>query len=179
MRYVMLCSLLFTAGLRIDLRQIWQGFGRRWRANACEQFIDYRKQNSLPAYLASKYATEPFDFVLDCVGLQALYVNSPAYLKPDGMVINIGGMEGFISAFKNWIINAWWPVWLGGVPRRYVMFSTPPSKDDAVVLIKLAEEGKLKVSADSVFSMEDTIKAYEHLATKRARGRVTVKVERD
>ena len=65
------------------------------------------------------------------------------------------------------------------MPRRYVMFTTPPSKDDAVVLLKLVEEGKLKISVDSVFSMEDAIRAYERVATKRARGRVIVKVERD
>ena len=99
-----------------------------------------------------------------------MYVNSPAYLTPDGMMINIGSMEFF---------NTWWPTWLGGVPRRYIMFTTPPSKDDAVVLVKLVEEGKLKISVDSVFSMEDAIRAYERIATKRARGRVVVKVERD
>ena len=118
--------------------------------------------------------------MLDCVGLQALYVNSSAYLKPDGMVINIGSMEkGLGATLKNWIFNTWWPTWLGGVPRRYVMFSTPPSKDDAVVLVKLVEEGKLEISVDSVFSMEDAIRAYERIATMRARGRVIVKVERD
>lgn len=117
--------------------------------------------------------------MLDCVGLQALYVNSPAYLKPDGMVINIGSMEGLGASLKNWIFNTWWPTWLGGVPRRYIMFSTPLSKDDAVVLVKLVEEGKLKISVDSVFSMEDAIRAYERIATMRARGRVLVKVDRD
>ena len=117
--------------------------------------------------------------MLDCVGLQALYVSSPAYLKPDGMVINIGSMEGPGAVLKNWIFNAWWPTWLGGVPRRYVMFSIPPSKEDAVVLIKLVEEGKLRISVDSLFSMEDVIEAYERVASRRARGRVMVKVERD
>ena len=117
--------------------------------------------------------------MFDCVGLQALYANSPAYLKPEGMLINVGSMEGFGTTLKNWIFNAWWPTWLGGVPRQYVMFSTPPSKDDAVVLVKLVEESKLKISVDSVYSMEDAIKAYERVATMRARGRVIVKVERD
>ncbi|KAK9251349.1 hypothetical protein V1507DRAFT_464917 [Lipomyces tetrasporus] len=149
------------------------------RGLGADEFIDYRKHDPLPAYLASQYAAEPFDFVLDCVGLQALYVNSPAYLKPDGMVINIGSMEGVGAMLKNCIFNIWWPTWLGGVPRRYVMFFTPPSKDDAVVLVKLVEEGKLKISVDSVFSMEDAISAYERIATMRARGRVIVKVERD
>ena len=119
--------------------------------------------------------------MLDCVGLQELYDNSPAYLKPEGAVINIGAMAGLgmSTMFKNWIFNTLWPTWLGGVPRRYVMFTALPNKEDAVVLLKLVEEGKLKISVDSVFSMEDAVKAYERVGTKRARGRVVVKVERD
>lgn len=151
------------------------------KINLHEQFIDYRKHDPLPAYLASQYGADAFDFVLDCVGSQALYLESPAFLKREGMVINIGSMagSGVDTLLKNWIFNTFWPTWLGGVPRRYVMFSTPPTKEDAVVLIKMVEEGKLKVSVDSVFSMEDAIKAYERIATKRARGRVLIKVERD
>ena len=60
-----------------------------------------------------------------------------------------------------------------------ILFTTPPSKDDAVVLLKLVEEGKLKISINSVFSMEDAIRAYKRVATKRARRRVIIKVERD
>lgn len=94
-------------------------------------------------------------------------------------MINIGSMEGSGATLKNWIFNTWWTTWLGGVPRRYVMFSTPPSKGDAVVLVKLVEAGKLKISVDSVFRMEDAIRAYKRIATMRARGRVIVQVERD
>ena len=94
-------------------------------------------------------------------------------------MINIGSMEGLGATLKNWIFNTWWPTWLGGVPRRYVMFSTRPSKGDAVVLVKLVEAGKLKISVDSVFRMEDAIRAYKRIATMRARGRVIVQVERD
>ena len=95
------------------------------------------------------------------------------------MVISIGSMEGVGAFLRNWFFNTWWPVWLGGVPRRYVTFSTPPTKDDALVLIKMVEEDKLRVSVDSIFSMEDAISAYERLATKRARGRVIVKVGKE
>ena len=94
-------------------------------------------------------------------------------------MINIGSMQGSVATLKNWIFNTWWPTWLGGVPRRYVMFSTLPSKGDAVVLVKLVEAGKLKISVDSVFRMEDAIRAYKRIATMRARGRVIVQVERD
>ena len=60
------------------------------------------------------------------------------------------------------------------------MFSTPPTKSDAVVLIRMVEEDKkLSVSVDSILPFEDAIAAYERLATMRARGRVVVKVEKE
>ena len=112
--------------------------------------------------------------MLDCVGTQALFVNSPAYLKPEGAVINIGMLEGmYVTAF-NVLLNSWLPTWLGGVPRRYIMFSTPPSHDDAVYLARLMEEGRLRIPVDSVFDMNDALQAYERIATKRARGKVVV-----
>lgn len=114
--------------------------------------------------------------MLDCVGTQALFVNSPAYLKTKGAVINIGVFEGICLSARNMLLNTWLPIWLGGVPRRYIMFSTPPTRDDAVYLARLVEEGRLRIPVDSVFDMEDAVRAYERIVTKRARGKVVVKV---
>ncbi|CAG8124424.1 unnamed protein product [Penicillium salamii] len=141
------------------------------------QFIDYRNHDNLPAYLARQYGDRPFDFVLDCVGTQALFVNSPSYLKVDGAVINIGVFEGMFASARNALLNNWLPIWLGGVPRRYIMFSTPPACDDVICLGRLIEEGRLRIPVDSVFSMEEAVGAYERIATKRARGKVVVKVQ--
>ncbi|KUM63345.1 hypothetical protein ACN42_g3750 [Penicillium freii] len=141
-----------------------------------DEFIDYREHESLPAYLAHQYGDKPFDFVLDCVGTQALFVNSPAYLKPEGAVVNIGMLEGIYVTARNAMLNNWLPIWLGGVQRRYIMFSTPPACDDAVYVARLIEEGRLRIPVDSVFDMKDAIRAYERIATKRARGKVVVKV---
>ncbi|KAJ5827389.1 Polyketide synthase enoylreductase [Penicillium robsamsonii] len=144
-----------------------------------DEFIDYREHEPLPAYLAQQYGDKPFDFLLDCVGTQALFVNSPAYLKPDGAVVNIGMLEGTYVTTWNILLNSWLPTCLGGVPRRYIMFSTPPSYDDAVYLARLIEEGRLRIPVDSVFQMKDAINAYKRIATKRARGKVVVKVHDD
>lgn len=57
------------------------------------------------------------------------------------------------------------------------MFPTPPTKDDALVLVKMVEEGELRVAVDSVFQMGDAIQAYERVATRRAKGRVVIKVQ--
>lgn len=117
--------------------------------------------------------------MLDCVGTQALFVNSPAYLKAEGAVVNIGVLEGILGTARNMLFNTWLPTWLGGVPRRYIMFSTPPARDDAVYLAHLIEEGRVRIPVDSVFNMEDAVRAYERIATKRARGKVVVKVRSD
>ncbi|KAJ5769197.1 hypothetical protein N7520_003756 [Penicillium odoratum] len=150
--------------------------GAMVRGLGVDEFIDYRKHDPLPAYLAHQYGENPFDFVLDCVGTQALFVNSPAYLKAEGVVINIGMLEGLFVTARNMLFNSWLPTWLGGVPRRYMTFSTPPARDDAVYLARLVEEGHLRVPVDSVFDMEDAISAYQCISTKRARGKVVVKV---
>ncbi|CAG7976223.1 unnamed protein product [Penicillium salamii] len=142
-----------------------------------DEFIDYRNHDNLPAYLARQYGDRPFDFVLDCVGTQALFVNSPAYLKVDGAVINIGVLEGMFALARNALLNNWLPIWLGGVPRRYITFSTPPAYDDVIYLARLIEEGRLRIPVDSVFSMEEVVGAYERIATKRAQGKVVVKVQ--
>ncbi|OGE48959.1 hypothetical protein PENARI_c024G06274 [Penicillium arizonense] len=146
------------------------------RGLGVDEFIDYRKHDPLPAYLARQYGDKPFDFLLDCVGTQALFVNSPAYLKVKGAVINIGMLEGICVSARNALLNSLLPTWLGGVPRRYIMFSTPPSRDDAVYLARLIEEGRVRIPVDSVFDIEDAVRAYERIATKRARGKVVVKV---
>jgi D-arabinose 1-dehydrogenase-like Zn-dependent alcohol dehydrogenase len=117
---------------------------------------------------------------LDCVGHQDLYCGSPAYLKEQGEVINVGAMaDGMWRTVWNWFQNTWRPVWLGGTPRRYIMFSTVSTRDDGIYLLRMVEEGKLKVHIDSVWDMKDAIGAYERAASKRARGKVVIKVKED
>lgn len=120
----------------------------------------------------------PFDAILDCAGVQALYTHSADYVKPAGMVINVGTLgDGVGATFRNWFANTWCPTWLGGVPRRYIMFSTPPTKEAATIIVRLMEEGKVRILVDSVWEMEDLLKAYSWIGTKRARGKVVIKVE--
>lgn len=88
-------------------------------------------------------------------------------------------LEGVYVTVRNVLLNSWLPTWLGGVPRRYIMFSTPPACDDAVYLAHLIVEGRLHIPVDSIFEMQDAIRAYERIATKRARGKVVVKVHDD
>lgn len=94
-------------------------------------------------------------------------------------MINIGFLEGLGVTTRNVLANLFLPTWLGGVPRRYITFSTPPTRDAAIYMAKLVEEGSIRVPVDSMFDMEDIVAAYERVATKRARGKVVIKVRRD
>ncbi|CAK7209390.1 hypothetical protein SBRCBS47491_000425 [Sporothrix bragantina] len=150
------------------------------RGLGADEFVDYQAHpNSLPAFLKETYGHTPFDFVMDCVGTQDLFVGSPGYLKADGALLNIGAVDGVAASMWNLLSNMFLPSWLGGVPRRYMFFSSPPLRDDAVYLAQLLGEGKLKVPVDSVFDMKDLLAAYERISTKRARGKVVIKVRKN
>ena len=103
------------------------------------------------------YSSEPFDAILDTVGVQMLYDSSSAYLKPDGPFINVGAMEGIGTTLWSGVKNMIWPQFLGGTPRRYIFQQTNPTQDRLKYLIRLVEEGKLKVVIDQVFQMEDAL----------------------
>ncbi len=60
----------------------------------------------LHGYLAKKYGSEPFDAILDTVGTQALFDNSPAFLKPDGKFVNVGAMEGLATGVWSIVKNS-------------------------------------------------------------------------
>ena len=57
------------------------------------------------------------------------------------------------------------------------MFSTPPTTEAATIIARLIEEWKVRILVDSVWEMEDLVKAYAWIGTKRARGKVIIKVE--
>ncbi|KAJ5618215.1 hypothetical protein N7528_006858 [Penicillium herquei] len=134
-----------------------------------DEFIDYRAHDSLPTYLTQQYGDKPFDSVLDCVGVQALFVNSPAYLKATGAL----SLDAISQPFTQSMATH---TWLGGVSRKYIMFTALPNREDAVYLVRLMEEGKLSFPVDSIFEMEDAVGAYARVVTKRARGKVVIKV---
>ncbi|KAJ6172487.1 hypothetical protein N7470_001554 [Penicillium chermesinum] len=146
------------------------------RSFGVDDFIDYRAHDSLPAYLAQQYGDKPFDYVLDCVGTQALFANSPMYLKDTGALVNVGVLESLWIPFCNFLLNPWLPTLLGGVSRKYIMFSALPNREDAIYLVRLLEEDKITIPVDSIFDMEDAVHAYERIVTKRARGKVVIKV---
>jgi len=124
-----------------------------------------------------KYGSEPFDAILDTIGTQLLFENSPAFLKPNGHFINVGAMEGMATGIWSMAKNTLWPRLLGGTPRIYTFQQTNPDQKTIQYLIRLVEEEKLIVIIDKVFEMEDALQAYDRILSQRAKGKVVVRIQ--
>jgi NADPH:quinone reductase-like Zn-dependent oxidoreductase len=149
-----------------------------------DEVIDYTAYPSLASHVAKTYASTRFDAIIDTVGIQELYTSSPAYLKPAGLFINVGAqtlpmrLGPFIGLFWMMLLNYIYPSFLPrGVPRRFAFLSGRANMKDHAEVKKLVEDGKLTVPLDSVWEMEEAMKAYERIESKRAKGKVVVHVQ--
>ncbi|KAJ7658498.1 hypothetical protein B0H17DRAFT_1171879 [Mycena rosella] len=147
------------------------------RSLGADEVVDYRANAPLPAHLAKTYGAQPFAYILDCVGTQALFVHSPGYLAPDGLLVNVGNFEGAGITIWRAMLNTYLPCIFGGVPRRYAMISTTPNGEKAAGLARMVEEGQLRVVVDEVFEFEDALKAYDRMIARNAKGKIVVKVQ--
>lgn len=147
------------------------------RSLGVDEVIDYQVNHPVDKYIAQQYSDHPFDIVLDTIGSQDLFVSSPKYLKESGVFVNIGSYEG--SLWTIWCVmqNKMRPRILGGVPRRYDFFGTTPDSASAEILAGFARDGKLRAVVDRVFKMEDVFEAYDLLLSKRARGKIIIKIQ--
>lgn len=109
------------------------------------------------AFLAAQYGAHPFDFILDTIGKQDLFVHSPQYLKPAGCFVNVGVFEGPVITQLRSMLNIWLPQFLGGIPRRYSMISVMPNGEKAAYLARMVQEGQLKLVVDDVIPFEDVL----------------------
>lgn len=108
--------------------------------------------------MAKAYGASPFDTVLDAVGSQDLFKESPKFLKSNGVFINVGDGDtetGQLATILRVLTNIFQPSFLGGVPRKFITFSAPLNGQNAEHLAKLAETGKLRVLIDSIFTFDD------------------------
>lgn len=140
--------------------------------------IDYRIHTPLHEHITKEFADRPFDFIFDTVGDQTLYTNSPKYLKEDGVFVNIGDYtHGTFRTMWYWFTNTWWPTWLGGTPRRFIMFAVVLDRQCEEDLARFMAEGKVRAVIDRSVAFEQVPDALDVVAAKRARGRFVVKVD--
>ncbi|KAI4595852.1 hypothetical protein KJ359_006491 [Pestalotiopsis sp. 9143b] len=141
-----------------------------------DEVIDYTAHDNLHGYLADSYASEPLDLIIDCVGDDTLFTDSPAYLQPKGRFIEI--VPGRTQGIYPFIMNQLRPVIFGGTPRQYKILGLAPSGKFAHELAQWIEDGLVKeILIDSEYAMKDVVSAYEKLMTKRAAGKIIIKIQ--
>ncbi|KAL6406665.1 hypothetical protein AUP68_09466 [Ilyonectria robusta] len=141
------------------------------RRLGAEEVIDYTAHKSLYDHLITTYKDNPFDTIIDCIGDETLYKKCPGYLKPDGKFLSIAG--GLMTGIKFKML----PAMLGGTKRTYLHVMNAPSGTGAKEVAGWVDKGWIKqVMIDSTFDMENAIEAYEKLASKRAAGKILIKV---
>ncbi|CAM0137860.1 hypothetical protein VKS41_001078 [Umbelopsis sp. WA50703] len=148
--------------------------------------IDYSHHQSLTKYLADEFGARKFDCIIDCYGSQELYTESPAYLAKGKPYLNMAiahprGRDWRLSDILTFagqqLKNTCIPTWLGGINSKYQFISATPRLVTLERVRKLIEERKLTCEVDSVWEMNDAIKAYERFGGHEARGRVVINVQ--
>ncbi|KAJ5822459.1 hypothetical protein N7447_004799 [Penicillium robsamsonii] len=153
------------------------------RSIGADEVVDYTVQHPLHEYLRTHHADRPFGAIIDCVGVTELYTHCEPYLAFGKPFINLGAMTakptfwGLLSFVWNQHMVPLWPVLLGGVPRGYQFYSARPNRETLGRVMRLVESGELKMVVDSVWDMRDARKAYERMESKRAKGKVIVRVQ--
>ncbi|KIW14101.1 hypothetical protein PV08_06882 [Exophiala spinifera] len=156
-----------------------------------DEVIDYTAHPRLGDCCAERFATLPFDAIIDNAGTDdSLWFKCARYLKPDGIFIpggkmdvihKSGGVLNSVSGILSFVLMSQlrkrWPVVLGGIPRRYVFHSGNIDPESLRKVPDLMETGMLRGLVDSEWAMGDAIKAYERVATGRARGKVVIHVQ--
>ncbi|KAI9063119.1 NAD-P-binding protein [Trametes sanguinea] len=149
------------------------------RKQGADEFFDYTK-SPLHEQLAAANPTPKYDVFFEAVGLldPTLFLKSEAYLDRHGVFISVGPQGSGIGNYLHFTWNVLLkPGFLGGVKRKWKLVSVKPVEKDLKDFAKLVEEGKIKPLVDSVYDFEDALKAYEKMMTKRATGKIVVKVD--
>ncbi|KIW74038.1 hypothetical protein PV04_02106 [Phialophora macrospora] len=157
------------------------------RSLGADEVIDYKSHPQIHEYLTERYSSKPLNVIIDIAGADdTLYLESPRYLAPDGIFLAGGKMDithgggGFLSILSFLVIShlrMYWLATLGGTPRTLMFHSGHITQASMRKLPELVQNGQLRGLVDSEWAMEDAIKAYERVATRRARGMVVVRVQ--
>ncbi|KAN0095670.1 NAD(P)-binding protein [Hyaloscypha variabilis] len=142
-----------------------------------ELAIDYQANHPLTSFLSERFGQQQLDVILDTVGSQDLYEQSPSYLSPHGVYVNVGniGVSTALTLLR-WIKNSILPSFLGGVPRKSIQFSGIPTKEWGEKIASLAAEKRLHILVDSAFKLEDALLAYKRMRDGGRKGRCLIEV---
>jgi reticulon-4-interacting protein 1, mitochondrial len=113
--------------------------------------------------LATKYAENPFDIIVDAYGVQEVFAHCPFYLAPGKPFVTVGiaftsySISSLLYASICMLQNMLWPRLFGGVDRPYVQVTALASLASLEKLAELAEEDCFDIVIDSSWEMEDIL----------------------
>ncbi|KAJ6062778.1 uncharacterized protein N7446_006898 [Penicillium canescens] len=126
------------------------------RGLGADEVIDYTAEEDLVASL--RYPA-------------TLYRQSHHFLAPGKTFVQVG-VPGMGTIAERMLL----PGFLGGGKRKYVIFVTKNNREDLVQLGEWVQKGTIKVQLDTAYELEDAVKAFKHLRSGRARGKIIVHV---
>ncbi|KAK1538030.1 hypothetical protein CPAR01_08143 [Colletotrichum paranaense] len=154
-----------------------------------DEVVDYTASLPVPVskVLGEKFGAEGtrFDAVVDCVGVQDVYVHCAEYLKPDGVYSAVGikpadqSVGALVKAGWQMQMNALWPrsTWLGGTGRRWAATAMmDPGKALMEEVVAMLADGRIKAVVEREVGFEEAVDGYDIVGSGRARGKVVVNV---
>ncbi|PSS35502.1 hypothetical protein PHLCEN_2v1527 [Hermanssonia centrifuga] len=148
-----------------------------------DKFVDYTL-GPLDQQLVKDLPSPKFHVMLEAVGNLDidLFTQSESYLAPGGTFVTVGPQpEGFglndMFALGRYGWGVAKPAWLCGASRTWRMLRVEYNQEDLAAVAQYISEGKIKPIVDSVYDFDDALKAYERIMTKRAVGKVVVKID--
>lgn len=113
--------------------------------------------------MGRKFGADPFDVILDCRGVQELFIHCPTYLREGKPFVTVGpappeySFFGVLYILRSLISNFLCPTWLGGINRPHLGAIGFPSLESLERISRLFEGG-LRVPIDSIWVLEDAAK---------------------
>lgn len=134
-------------------------------------------------YLGEQYMHKQFDVVIDAVGVQDIWENCAAFLKPLGVFVTVGiAIKDYTwgsmleSLWLMMLKNPHTPALLGGVSRRLERVTALVNEESMRELGEAVNDGRVKGMVGEIWEMEDVKSAYNVLLRKKAKGKIIVRI---
>ncbi|KAK9427669.1 chaperonin 10-like protein [Lipomyces doorenjongii] len=154
----------------------------------CNEVLDYHPAEdgtTLTDALTSTFGGQAaFDAILDAYGSQTLWHVSPAFLKSGvdhpytsvGPALTSHTLAGMLSMIANMVTNTLLPVCAGGVNRVHKQVASFVNIEKLERIRELSNKGKLRTHVGAAWEFEDAIEAYEMLFSRKAKGKLVVRI---
>ncbi|TVY82941.1 Zinc-type alcohol dehydrogenase-like protein [Lachnellula suecica] len=140
-----------------------------------DEVIDYKNQDVLQAL---KSSPKKYDLVVnnvDSTASRALYWHAHEFTTPKARFVTVAVSHQL--PFIRFLLAAHFlPDFLGGAQRKHVVCFGSPEMDQLKMIADWVVEGRVRVVVDGVFGFADVKEAYTRSKTRRARGKIVVKI---